>query len=137
MSLWKVSTIQKGCCEDRNTWVKGNHAISCIDGWRWGSFMIETSDDNFPDGITEDNEHGINMYDTDKCENIIRVDINGFDDKEYGVFDYLTEMSDEEKNLIEDGFSGEASYTYFQRNGWKLEETKTWFTGPLQIDRIE
>ena len=79
MAFWKVSNLQKKSCEERATWVKDHQIVTRIDGWRWGTYNVETTDDNPPDGITEDNEDGINMNDHNG-ENIVSIDMDNMDD---------------------------------------------------------
>ena len=135
MALWKLSNLQKKSCEERSTWVKGNQVVTRIDGWRWGTFTVETSDDNPPDGITEDNEEGINIHDQEG-KNIVSIALDNLEDGVYGDFDYPIAITEEQQTEIEEGCEEEGSYSYFEDADWTLDETELWFTGPLEIHRI-
>lgn len=135
MALWKLSNLQKKSCEERSTWVKGNQVVTRIDGWRWGTFTVETSDDNPPDGITEDNEEGINIHDHEG-KNIVSIALDNLEDGVYGDFDYPIAITEEQQTEIEEGCEEEGSYSYFEDADWTLDETELWFTGPLEINRL-
>ena len=49
MAWWKVSTIEKKSCEEREIWTKDGKTVTRINGFRWGTFSVETTDDNPPD----------------------------------------------------------------------------------------
>lgn len=136
MAFWKVSNLQKKSCEERATWVKDHQIVTRIDGWRWGTYNVETTDDNPPDGITEDNEDGINMNDHNG-ENIVSIDMDNMDDGVYGDFDYSDNITEEERTIIEEGCDEEGSYSYFEENGWELDDTEVWLTGPLEITKVD
>jgi hypothetical protein len=135
MALWKLSNLQKKSCEERSTWVKGNQVVTRIVGWRWGSFIVETTDDNPPDGITEDNEEGINIRDHEG-KNIVSIDLDNLEDVVYGDFDYPIVITEEQQAEIEYGCERKGYYSYFEENDWELDDTEVWFMGPLEIDRI-
>ena len=62
MAIWKVSNRFKKNCEERQYWTKDGVTVVRIEGFRWGTFTVETDDDLPPEGITEENPDGIDMY---------------------------------------------------------------------------
>ena len=50
MAYWTVKTYHKKSCEQHEYFVQrdGTGRIKIIDGFRWCTYTIETSDDNFP-----------------------------------------------------------------------------------------
>lgn len=134
MTWWKVSTAQKKSCEEREIWTKDGKTITRSTGFRWGTFSVETSDDNLPDGITEENEEGIDMY-SHSGDNIEQIELDSMDDGCWCDYDY-DGIDEDEQAEIEEGIE-EDYYEYLEVNGWMNDETEAWLTGPLEITKIE
>lgn len=65
MTIWKVATTHKKMCEEREEWFhrERDWTIKRINGYRWGTFTVETNDGEPPEDIDPENPDGINMYD--------------------------------------------------------------------------
>ena len=136
MATWTVSTTQKKSCEEREIWrhqEKGWTAVR-INGFRWGTFSIETTDDNPPEDMDPDNPNGINMYDyfSDNAEN--GAELISMDDGWYGDWEFDSEMTEEDREAVLNGWD-EDSYEYMESNGWYNDETEAWLYGPLEITK--
>jgi hypothetical protein len=132
MTWWKVSTTEKKSCEEREIWTKDDKTIIRINGFRWGTFMVETSDDNPPEGITEENPDGIDMY-GHMADNIEQIELDSMDDGWYG--DYEFEGIDEEEQEELQAAMEDDYYEYLESNGWYNSETEAWLHGPLEITK--
>ena len=113
MAHWTVSTIEKKSCEEREIWKKGNKTIVRINGFRWGTFSVETNDDNPPDGITAKNEDSIDMY--SHCgDNIDTIDLISMDDGWYGDFEFDGFEGDEEQEILDAIDEADDYYEYLE-----------------------
>jgi hypothetical protein len=135
MAFWKVSTIQKKSCEEREIWSKGNKSIIRINGFRWGTFTLETTDDNPPDGITEENKEGINIYDY-TGSNLKSITLDSMDDGWLGDCELSDNIDEDEQAELLEGMEDDY-YEYLETNGWVNDETEVWLFGPLEITKID
>jgi hypothetical protein len=134
MAHWTVSTIEKKSCEEREIWKKGNKTIVRINGFRWGTFSVETNDDNPPDGITAENEDSIDMY--SHCgDNIDTIDLISMDDGWYSDFEFDGFEGDEEQEILDAIDEADDYYEYLEENGWSNDDTEGWLHGSLEITK--
>ena len=135
MAFWKVSTLQKKSCEEREIWSKGNKSIIRINGFRWGTFTLETTDDNPPDGITEENKEGINISDY-TGSNFKSIALDSMDDGWLGDCELSDNIDEDEQAELLEGMEDDY-YEYLETNGWVNDETEVWLFGPLEITKID
>jgi hypothetical protein len=138
MAIWKISTTQKKMTEEREIWfheVKG-WTITRINGYRWGTFIVETNNDEPPEDIDPDNPDGINMYDyfSDNAEN--GAELDSMNDGCYMDWDWDENMSEEDIEEVERIWEQD-SYSGMEENGWYNSETEAWLFGPLEITKEE
>lgn len=138
MATWKISTEQKKSCEERELWYNEDKdwKIVRVTGFRWGTFTVETSDDEPPEGIDADNSDGINMYDYfgDNAEN--GAELDSMDDGWFEDWEWDDAMTEEDREEVL-ALWEEESYSGFEENGWYNSETEAWLHGPLTIERID
>lgn len=136
MAVWKVATTQKKMCEEREQWYheENRWSIVRINGYRWGTFTVETNDDEPPEDIDPANPDGINMYDyfSDNAEN--GAELDSMDDGCYMDWEWDDAMSDEDRAKVEELWE-EDSYSGLESNGWSNTETEAWLYGPLEITK--
>ena len=136
MATWTVSTTEKKSCEEREIWTKDGKTIVRTNGFRWGTFIVETTDDNPPEGITGANEEGIDMY-SHSGDNIDSINLDSMDDGWSGDYEFCG-MDEESKQAISDAIDeADDYYEYLDENGWLLDETEAWLFGPLEITKEE
>jgi len=135
MAIWKISTREKKSCEEREFWTKDGKTLVRINGFRWGTFTVETSDDAPPEGITEENPDGVDMYGYfgDNAEDGAALD--SMDDGWYGDWEFPEDMTEEEQQHILDGYD-EDGYDFMETDGWYNDETEAWLFGPLDIEKV-
>jgi hypothetical protein len=136
MTWWKVSTKEKKSCEEREIWIKDDKTITRINGFRWGTFNVETLDDNPPDGITEENEDGVDMY-GHSGDNIEQIELDSMDDGWLGDYEFDGFADDEETMIIEALDEADDYYEYLEENGWINTDSEGWLYGPLEITKEE
>jgi len=136
MATWKISTTERKSCEEREIWTKDDLTIVRINGYRWGTFIVETSDDNPPEDIDPENPEGINMYDyfSDNAEN--GAELDSMDDGWLGDWEFPDDMDKDEQQRIMDGWD-EESYEFMENEGWYNSETEAWLFGPLSIEKVD
>jgi flavin-binding protein dodecin len=136
MATWTVSTTEKKSCQEREIWTKDGKTIVRINGFRWGTFIVETTDDNPPEGITEANEEGIDMY-SHSGDNIDSINLDSMDDGWLGDYEFCG-MDEESKQAISDAIAeADDYYEYLEEDGWLLDETEAWLYGLLDITKEE
>lgn len=136
MALWRISTVEKKSCEVREIWIKDNQTIVRIDGFRWGAFTVETTDNCAPEGITADNPDGIDMYSYSGENAPDGAELDSMDDGWLGDWEFPDDMDEDEQQRIIDGYD-ENSYEFMENDGWFNDETEAWLSGPLEIVRID
>lgn len=134
MATWTVSTTEKKSCEEREIWTKDGKTIVRTNGFRWGTFTVETTDDNPPEGITEANKEGIDMY-SHSGDNIDSISLDSMDDGWSGDYEFCG-MDEESKQAISDAIDeADDYYEYLEENGWMLDDAEAWLYGPLEITK--
>jgi hypothetical protein len=136
MAWWKVATTEKKSCEEREIWSKDDKTITRINGFRWGTFSVETTDDNPPDGITEENEDGVDMYNP-TGDNIEQIELESMDDGWYGEYEFTGFTEEEQSKIEEELEETDDYYEYLEENEWFHDETEAWLYGPLEIEKLD
>lgn len=137
MAVWKIATTEKKNCEEREQWYheeKGWNIVR-INGYRWGTFTVETTNNEPPEDIDPDNPDGINMYEyfSDNAEDGAQLD--SMDDGWFCDWEWDDAMSEEDQQAVIDGWD-EDSYEYMESNGWYNNENEAWLYGPLEIEKV-
>jgi len=134
MANWIVKTAEKKCVEEHELWQKDGMVIRRITGFRWGTWVVETNDDE-PPVLNQDSGPGgdaINMYDYFD-ENVESIELDMLDDGWYADVIYPDDMSAEEIERLEQLWD-EESYSSWEDDGWVNYETECWASGPFDID---
>jgi len=131
MTLWQVSTKQKKCVFEHELFQKDDWVIRRISGFRWGTILITTEDDNPPvfeqtDGPGAD---AVDMYNTD-----YDYELDSLDDGWYEDFIFPDDMSEEERERLEQLWEDDY-YAGWEEDGWDHYDTECWFHGPLEITK--
>lgn len=129
MATWTVKTADKKSVTEIEYWTKDGQTIRRIIGFRWGSWTVETDDDEPPELEFEDGNIDINNCYTGNIEN---VELDSMDDGWYGEADYPKEMSDEERERLDELWD-EDGYDGWESDGWYQSETEVWLEGPIEI----
>jgi len=141
MAIWTVSTYHKKSCQEVEHWVRreGKGKITVTNGFRWGTWTVETSDDNPPEFEFDFVPRGdgkrdsINMLD---CEvnNIESVELVSMDDGGCWYDIDFEDLTDEEEEEIQEFIDENSVYELEEReDGWYNDETEWWIWGPIEI----
>ena len=132
MAIWTVSTTEKKSAYDNEIWTRGDQQVTIINGFRWASFSVETTDDNPPQDLDAANPDGVDMY-SFGSDNVTNVELISMDDGWYGDIEYSDNISDADRETIQAGIDEEGSYEYLDANGWSNDENEAMLYGPLDI----
>ena len=140
MAIWTVKTYHKKNVQEVEHWVQrdGEGRITVTNGFRWGEWTVETSDDNPPEfefttvpGGNADKD-SINMLD---CEvnNIDNVELVSMDDGGCWYDVDIEGLTEEEEEELQE-FIDENSVQELEDEGeWYQDETEWWIWGPIEI----
>lgn len=137
MAIWTVKTLDKKSVEEHEIWTKDGETIKRISGFRWGSWTVETDDDEPPNfEFTEvpggdGKADSINMWDC-SANNIITVELDSMDDGWYGDVQYPDDWDEDEIERMNELWE-EEFYDGWENEGWMLDETEAWIWGPIEI----
>lgn len=125
MAKWKMQPSEVKCIEEVENFTKDGNTIEVTTYYRWGSFIVETEDDNVPE-IDE----GDNIWDTPyKVQLIETTDSVSNDYDSWGCDEETKEWLEEflEDNSIED----------LADEGWESEGTETRILCDIEFERME
>lgn len=137
MTTWKVSTQEKKSVTEIEIWQKEDKKIQRVTGFRWGSVFVTTDDDDDecePPELEQSegpDDNAVNMYD---CGYDTELDC--LDDGVYSDFIFSDNMSEEEKERMLEIWD-EEPYSSWENDGWYNVETECWFSGPLDIEKVD
>jgi hypothetical protein len=137
MTYWTVSTQEKKNVEEHELWQKDDFVIRRITGFRFGTWSVETNDDEAPI-LNQDSGPGgdaINMNEYFD-ENVESIEMEMLDDGWYSDIIWPDDMPEDERARLEELWE-EDSYSGWEGEGWVNYETECWATGPLDIERAE
>ena len=141
MATWTVKTYHKKCVQEVETYLQsgGEGKVVVTNGFRWGEWTVETSDDNPPEfEFTtvpggDGRKDSINMLD---CEvnNIESVELVSMDDGGCWYDVDVTRLDEEAQEEIENFLEENSPYELEERDdGWYQDETEWWIWGPIEI----
>jgi hypothetical protein len=142
MAIWTVRTHYKKNVQEVEMYVQrdGHGKVTVTNGFRWGSWTVETSDDNPPEfEFTEvpggdGKKDSINMLDC--CENNIdNVELIDMDDGGCWYDIEVEGLSEEEEEEIREFLEENSPYELEERenDSWYQDETEWWIWGPIEI----
>lgn len=140
MARWMVNTLNKKSVEEHEYWTKDGNTIIRVTGFRWGSWIVTTTDDEQPqfervrNPLGNEDEDSINMY---SCfdNNIEDTELNSLDDGWYLDIVYPDDMDEEEQERMNELWD-EDSYEGWESEGWLQTETECWTDSELEIERM-
>lgn len=111
MAIWTIKPAWKKSIIERNYLTKGDNTVMIETGWRWGSFSIETEDDN-PPVI----EPGTNLYDCEYEIELIETTDGCWEEHD------KDDCDDETKEWLEEFFDEGNSWLDLEEHGWSQDE---------------
>ena len=145
MAVWTVRAYHKKNVQEVEHWVRreGKGKITVTNGFRWGEWSVETSDDEPPEfEFTEvpsgdGRKDSINMLD---CEvnNIESVELISMDDGGCWYDIEFEGLTLEEEEELEEFIEENSIYDLEDReDAWYNDETEWWVWGPIEIQDEE
>ena len=144
MAIWTVKTYHKKNVQENETFVQrnGKGRITTANGFRWGEWTVETSDDNPPEfEFTEvpGGDGARDSIDMLSCcvNNIEEVELVSMDDGGcwYDIeFEGLTEEEEEE---LQEFIDENSIYELEDSGDWYQDDTEWWIWGPIEITNDE
>lgn len=141
MANWRVSTVDKKSIEEHEFWEKDGIAIRRITGFRHGSWIAITSDDNEPDfertsGPFGDSDfNAVDMYNA-YGTNLDDVELEEMHDGWYSDVIWPDDLDEEAREALEEAWD-EDSYEGWEDLGWVQTDTECWVFCDLKSEKIE
>jgi hypothetical protein len=119
MANWIVNTGRKDLTEVQ-VWTKDSSQIKYSTGWRSGTWIVTTSDDNEPQIEADDN----GMVDMNWLEgpNIVECEFDSTYDGCWDDWEFSDDIDEEEQERIQEGWE-EDSYSFLEEDGWMDDDT--------------
>jgi hypothetical protein len=122
---WKVSNREKKNVTQVETWTRGELTATREVGWRWGKWKYDTKPDLSI--YKEDDQHDV--YDFGD------VTDSDLDDGCWAEWTWPDSMDPDEIQLLE-GYYDEEGDEGLENEGWTLDDTETFVTGPLDVEFV-
>lgn len=132
MAIWIVRAKYKKSTVEREFFSKDGATIVVENGWRGGSFSIETDSDDLPD-IYVTNEAGLNIYDF-YPEGVVSVEMQETYDGCWMDIEFPEDMPEEEQERIQELIDDGYYYDALEEEGFMHSETEMWLHGPLVVE---
>ena len=141
MALWRVSPLNKKSVEEHELWEKDGLAIRRITGWRTGTWLVTTSDDNKPEfehtGVPF-GDSKLDAIDMNFCEgnNIEECELEETWDGWHSDVIWPDDMDDDERDRLENIWD-EDDYDGWESDGWIHTDSEMWVWGELNVEQIK
>jgi hypothetical protein len=141
MAVWTVRTYYKKNVQEVETYLQrdGHGKVTVTNGFRWGSWTVETSDDNLPEFEFTEVSNGDGAKDSIdmlNCEvnNIDNVELIDMDDGGCWYDIEVEGLSEEDEEEIREFLEENSPYELEERDdGWMQDDTEWWIWGPIEI----
>ena len=140
MANWIVKTYHKKNVEQHEYFnkVKGKGRIIVKDGFRWATFRVTTTDDDFPQFEFEEVPGGngacdsLNLFSV-AGPNIEESEMISMDDGGCWGDIEIEGLDEEEEEAIREFIEEEGAWALEDEGEWYLDETECWVWGPIEI----
>ena len=140
MATWTVSTYYKKSVQEVEHWVRqeGKGKITTINGFRYGEWTVETSDDNPPEfefAQVPGGNDAVDSIDMNSCytNNIEEVEMNETWDGCWDDIEWPEDLDDDERSELEAAIDEDGYYSALEDNDWWHDDTEMWIWGPIEI----
>ena len=140
MAVWTVKTHYKKSCQEVETWHQreGEGKVTVVNGFRFGEWTVETTDDNPPEFEFTEVPGGDGKRDS---IDMLNCEVNNIDNVELvEMFDggcwYDVEiegLDDEEEDRIRTLVEEDGIWALEEEEGWTQDDTEWWIWGPIEI----
>jgi hypothetical protein len=128
MATWKLSPQYKKSAVERQYWYKDGKTIIREEGYRWGTFSVESDERPLSDAeLKNEDGYELSCIDNDECWELWDLTDGCWADTEAGRD--CTEEDLEEFNTAWD----EDTYEAVEALGWMCDDTEYYYYGPLEL----
>jgi hypothetical protein len=128
MAIWKLSPQYKKSAVEKMFFYNGSKAIVVEQGWRWGTFTVESDERPLTD-LELVNEDG---YELGCIDNDESWELSEMTDGCWLDIDALRDATEEDVTAFEQAWE-EDSYDGVEALGWSNDDTEYYYYGPLEL----
>lgn len=122
MATWELSTLYKKSAIEKSFWYKDGQVAIRTEGYRWGTFTIESDTKPEIDLNNPDDE-----FELDSDWELVSLD-----DGCWAEWEWPADMDEEEIERLEEIWD-ENYYEGLEEEGWSQDDTEYFFQGPLKL----
>jgi len=128
MAIWKLSPQHKKSAVEKMFFYNGSKAIIVEQGWRWGTFTVESDERPLTD-LELVNEDG---YELGCIDNNESWELYEMTDGCWLDIDALRDATEEDVTAFEQAWE-EDGYDGVEALGWSNDDTEYYYHGPLEL----
>ena len=128
MAIWKLSPQHKKSAVEKMFFYNGSKAIIVEQGWRWGTFTVESDERPLTD-LELVNEDG---YELGCIDNNESWELYEMTDGCWLDIDALRDATEEDVTAFEQAWE-EDGYDGVEELGWSNDDTEYYYYGPLEL----
>jgi hypothetical protein len=140
MAIWTVKTHYKKNVQEVEIWHQreGEGKVTVVNGFRWGEWTVETTDDNPPEfefTYVPGGDGRKDSIDMLNCEvnNIDNIELVSMDDGGCWYDLEIEGLDDEEDDRIRTLVEEDGIWALEEEEGWIQDDTEWWIWGPIEI----
>jgi hypothetical protein len=128
MAIWKLSPQHKKSAVEKMFFYNGSKAIVVEQGWRWGTFTVESDERPLTDSELV-NEDG---YELGCIDNDESWELSEMTDGCWLDIDALRDATEEDVTAFEQAWEQDG-YDGVEELGWSNDDTEYYYLGPLEL----
>jgi hypothetical protein len=125
MATWELSALWKKSAIEKQFWFKDGQVAIRTEGYRWGTFTIES--DEMPD---------IDLAGNDEFELDSDWELVSLDDGCWAEWEWPDDIDEEEQERLEEIWDENYSEG-LEEEGWSQDDTEFYFQGPLKLVNLD
>jgi hypothetical protein len=128
MATWKLSPQHKKSAVEKMFFYNGSKAIVVEQGWRWGTFTVESDERPLTDlELVNEDGYELGCIDNDESWELCEMTDGCWLD-----IDALRDATEEDVTAFEQAWE-EDSYDGVEALGWSNDDTEYYYYGPLEL----
>ena len=133
MKEWTISTKDRKTVEEHTHWIKAGIKLVHINGYRSGTWTVQTKDGNAPEFQREPCPFGSAAADSvDMYNNGYETELVALDHGWFGGWEFPDTFAEDERARIRRGWET-GSFSFMESEGWVNSDTQCWVWGELEI----
>jgi hypothetical protein len=128
MAIWKLSPQHKKSAVETMFFYNGSKTIVVEQGWRWGTFTVESDDRPLTDlELANEDGYELGCIDNDESWELYEMTDGCWLDIDAGRDATEEDVAAFEQAWEDDGYDG------VEALGWSNDDTEYWYHGPLEL----